>query len=445
MVADNGTKGRLLPRTAVTTRESGWRIKLITTTPPADIESLVKGRAVGYSLEAPFYISREVFELDLAAIFAKHWLFVATEAEIPEPGDFVSVDIGPYSIIILRDDDENVRALHNVCRHRGSRIVDAPCGTVGNLVCPYHQWTYRTDGSLIFAESQPPTFDKERFGLKSVHVRTVAGLVFVCLAAEAPSDLDEVVGVIEPYLTPYGLANAKVAHQVDVVEKGNWKLVMENNRECQHCDAGHPELLTAYFPLFGYSEDDITPRLRPVFARYQAAAARLESACTANRFPREERRELDTRATGFQISHMPLDGAGTSFGPGGEQVSRKLMGSIGNTEFGDLSLHMQPNSWFHFLSDHAVVFWVLPLGPDRTVLRTTWLVHGDAVEGVDYDLETLTAVWRATNDQDGAFVARAHNGVTNPGYEPGPYSLVEDDVEAFVNWYIGRVQDHLGA
>jgi glycine betaine catabolism A len=78
---------------------------LITTTPPADIESLVKGRAVGYSLEAPFYISREVFELDLAAIFAKHWLFVATEAEIPEPGDFVSVDIGPYSIIILRDDD----------------------------------------------------------------------------------------------------------------------------------------------------------------------------------------------------------------------------------------------------------------------------------------------------------------------------------------------------
>jgi Rieske 2Fe-2S family protein len=410
---------------------------------PADIESLVKGRAVGYSLEAPFYNSREIFELDLAAIFAKHWLFVATEAEIPEPGDYVTVDIGPSSVVVLRDDDGDVRALHNVCRHRGSRILDAPCGAVGNLVCPYHQWTYRTDGSLIFAESQPQSFDKERFGLKHVNVRTVAGLVFVCLASEAPSDFDEVAGAIEPYLTPYGLTNTKVAHQVDLVEEGNWKLVMENNRECQHCDAAHPELVTAYFPLFSYSEDDITPRLRPLFTRYQAAAANLESACTANRFPRGDRRELDTRATGFQISHLPLDGAGASFGPGGEQVSRKLMGSIGSAAFGDLSIHTQPNSWCHFLSDHAVVFRVLPLGPDTTVVRTTWLVHRDAVEGVDYDLDTLTAVWRATNHQDRTLVARAQKGVANPAYEPGPYSLVEGDVEAFVNWYIGRVQQHL--
>ena len=416
-----------------------------TNTSPADIESLVKGRAVGYSLEAPFYTSREVFELDLAAVFAKHWLFCATEAEIPEPGDFVTVDIGPYSVVILRDDDENVRALHNVCRHRGSRILDAPCGTVGNLVCPYHQWTYRTDGSLIFAESQPPTFNKEFFGLKSAHVRTVAGLVFVCLADDAPSDFDEVAGAIEPYLSPYGLANAKVAHQVDLVEDGNWKLVMENNRECQHCDAAHPELITAYFPLFGYSEDDITPRLRPVFERYQTAAANLESACAASRFPRDERRELDTRATGFQVSHLPLDGAGASFGPGGEQVCTKLMGSIPTAQFGDLSMHLQPNSWFHLLGDHAVVFRALPLGPDKSVVRTTWLVHADAVEGVDYDLELLTGVWKATNVQDRALVARAQNGVTNPGYEPGPYSLVEDDVEAFVNWYIGRLQEHLSA
>jgi Rieske 2Fe-2S family protein len=418
---------------------------LITTTSTADIESLINGRAVGYSLEAPLYISREVYELDLEAIFAKHWLFVATEAEFAEPGDFVSVDIGTYSVIIVRDDDNNVRAMHNVCRHRGARILDATHGAVGNLVCPYHQWTYRTDGSLIFADSQPPTFDKEHFGLKPVHVRTVAGLVFVCLAAEAPSDFDEVIGAIEPYLTPYGLANAKVAHQADLVENGNWKLVMENNRQAERWDVGHPELLSAYFPLFGYSEDDITPALRPVFERYQAAAERLESACTASRFPREDWRELDTRATGFQIAHLPLDGAGASYGPGGEQVSKKLMGSISNIRFGDLSLQMQPNAWFHFLSDHAVLCWALPAGPDRTVLRTTWLVNRDAVEGVDYDLETLTAVWRATNDEDSALVARAHNGVTNPCYEPGPYSLVEDDVEAFVNWYVGRMRDHLAS
>lgn len=419
-------------------------IDLTTTMSPIDLESLVKGRAVGHSLEAPFYTSREVYELDLAAVFGRHWLFCATEAEIPEPGDYITVDVGPYSVIILRDDDENIRALHNVCRHRGSRILDSPCGSVGNLVCPYHQWTYRTDGSLIFAEAQPPTFNKELFGLKAVHARSMSGLIFVCLGDEAPADFDDVAAVVEPYLNPYRLATAKVAHQTDLIEDGNWKLVMENNRECQHCDTAHPELITAYFPLFGYSQDDITPRLRPVFERYRAAADRLESACAVSNFPRDERRELDTRVTGYQVSHLPLDGEGASFGPSGQQVCKKLMGSIATAQFGDLSIHLQPNSWFHLLGDHAVVFRVLPLGPGQSVVRTTWLVHPDAVEGEDYDLDLLTRVWTATNNQDNALVARAQTGVSDPGYEPGPYSLVEDDVEAFVNWYVGRVTDHLG-
>ena len=232
-------------------------------TPPVEIESLVKRREVGYSLEAPFYTSQEVFDLDVAAIFAKHWLFAAAESEIAEAGEYVTIDIGPYSVIILRDDDEEIRAFHNVCRHRGSRLLKEPCGDVGNIVCPYHQWTYRTDGSLIFAESQPDSFDKSRFGLKPIHVKNVAGLIFICLDENPPADFDEVATFIEPYLTPYDLSNTKVAHQIDLPEEGNWKLVMENNRECQHCDGAHPELVSAYFPLFGYSEDDITPRLRP--------------------------------------------------------------------------------------------------------------------------------------------------------------------------------------
>jgi Rieske 2Fe-2S family protein len=420
-------------------------VTLLTNTSPVDVEALVKGRRVGYSLDAAFYVSRQLFDLDVAAIFAKHWLYVAAEAEIPEPGDFVTVDVGPYSVIVVRADDDSVRALHNVCRHRGSRIVDADCGAVANLTCPYHQWTYRTDGTLIFAESQPASFDKEQFGLRPVHARAVGGLIFICLASEAPTDFDDVVNVIGPYLAPYDLPNAKVAHQVDTVDEGNWKLAMENNRECQHCDAAHPELITAYFPLFGYSEDDITPRLRPVFERYQTAAENLESVCRVSGFPRDERQELDTRATGFKISHLPLDGAGASFGPGGEQLSQKLLGSITTAVFGDLSLHMQPNSWFHFLGDHAVLFRVLPLAPDRTVIRTTWLVHRDAVEGVDYDIDTLTRVWRTTNDQDRALVNRTQSGVASPSYQPGPYSMVEDDVEAFVNWYIGRLHEHLNA
>jgi Rieske 2Fe-2S family protein len=414
------------------------------TRPASGLADLVARRADGYALEAPFYNSPEIYDLDLDAIFSKHWLFCATEAEIPDPGDYVVVDLGRHSVILVRDDDDEVRGLRNVCRHRGARILEDRCGAVGNLVCPYHQWTYRTDGSLIFAEGQARGFDRDRFGLKTVHVRTVAGLVFICLADEAPSDFNEVVDVIEPYLAPYGLRQAKVAHQVDLVEAGNWKLVMENNRECQHCDVAHPELLDAYFPFNRYAEDDVTPRMRPVYERYQTAQARLRSACaTTTSIPTESRRELQTRPTGFQVAHLPLDGAGISFGPAGGPVSRKLMGEIAVAEFGDMSVHLQPNSWFHLLSDHAVVFSVLPIAAGKTLVRSTWLVHADAVEGVDYDVESLTAVWRATNDQDRALVEKTQRGVLDPGYEPGPYALVEDDVDAFVTWYIGRLREHL--
>ena len=160
-------------------------------------------------------------------------------------------------------------------------------------------------------------------------------------------------------------------------------------------------------------------------------------------FPRDERRELDTRVTGYQISHLPLDGEGSSFGPNGAAVCKKLLGSITEPRFGDVSLHLQPNSWFHLLSDHAVVFRVLPIAPDKSIVRTTWLLHPDAVEGVDYDVDSLTSVWRATNDEDRVLVAGTQLGVADPGYVPGPYSMVEDDVEAFVNWYVGRLRAHL--
>jgi glycine betaine monooxygenase A len=407
-----------------------------------DVTTLLGRRTTGYSLEAPFYTSQEIFDLDNDAIFAGHWLFVTTESELPEPGDFVTVEVGRHAVIIVRDDDEGVRAFRNVCRHRGSRILDEERGSVGNLVCPYHHWTYGVDGCLLHAENQPATLDRSRFGLKPVHVRSVGGLVFICLAEEPPADFDDVAARLEPYLAPYGLRQAKVAHQVDVIEDGNWKLVMENNRECYHCD-GHPELVSAYFPLHGYTADDVPPRLRRVWERYHQASTDLQAACVRQNFPRDGIRELDSRATGFMISHAPLDGAGKSFSANGEAVCRKLMGSIATDRFGDLHLHVQPNAWFHMLADHAVVFSVLPLAPDRTFLRSTWLVHPDAVEGVDYDLATLTKVWNATNAQDSTFVARTQQGVRDPGYEPGPYSKVEGDVDAFVNWYISRVSAHL--
>ncbi len=89
---------------------------------------------------------------------------------------FFTVEIGTDSIIIVRDDDMKINAFHNVCRHRGARLRNAGSGIVGNLVCPYHSWTYNLCGELIHNEHMGENFDRSQFSLKSVHVRSLAGL-----------------------------------------------------------------------------------------------------------------------------------------------------------------------------------------------------------------------------------------------------------------------------
>ena len=403
---------------------------------------LVADRRPGHSLPAPFYNDHEIFDLDMSAVFARSWIFVGTEAEVAEPGDYRTVEVGSYSVIVVRDDDEQVRAWHNVCRHRGARILTDQQGSVGNIVCGYHKWTYGVDGRLVHAGQQPPSFDPGCFGLKPVHVRTVTGLVYICLATEPPADFDHIAERVTPYLLPHQLHRTKVAAQVDLVEQGNWKLVMENNRECYHCD-GHPELSCSLFPTYGYEAADMPARLRPAFDRYLAAEDLLRRDCEERGLPYARIEELSGRETGFRIQREPLDGAGESLSLDGSAVSRPLLGELDTPRLGRLSMHHQPNAWFHCMADHAVTFSVLPLAPDRTLLRTTWLVHEDAVEGEDYDVDALTDVWRQTNLQDGVFVARAQLGTTSPAYEPGPYAPSEYQVDDFCTWYVERLGERV--
>ncbi|CAN5427098.1 aromatic ring-hydroxylating dioxygenase subunit alpha [soil metagenome] len=407
------------------------------------VAEMAASRVPGRPLDTHFYTDHEVFETDVAVIFGRHWIFVGHDAEIPEPGDIRTVEVGSSSVILVRDDDEEVRAFHNVCRHRGARILEGT-GSVGNIVCGYHQWTYGVDGTLLHAGPQPATFDRSCFGLKSVHVRSVAGLLFLCLAADPPADFEDFASRIAPYLAPHGLRRTKVAAQIDLVEEGNWKLVMENNRECYHCESGHPELGCSLFPTYGYDEDTLPPRLRLTFDRYTAAEQELRDTCEQRALPFARIEELSGRATGFRIQREPLDGAGESFTPDGGAVCRRLLGGLDTPRLGRLSMHLQPNAWFHLLSDHAVTFSVLPLAADRTLVRTTWLVHEDAVEGEDYDLTELTHVWHQTNLQDGSFVSRAQAGVSSPAYEPGPYAPSEYQVDLFCTWYVERLLAQVG-
>jgi hypothetical protein len=122
----------------------------------------------------------------------------------------------------------------------------------------------------------------------------------------------------------------------------------------------------------------------------------------------------------------------------------KLMGRVPHSDLGTLMFFHFPSTWNHFLGDMAISFRVLPVGAKRTEVTTKWMVNKDAVEGVDYDLKTLTEVWVATNNQDRALVERNQRGIDSPAYEPGPYSLdYEDGVLQFIDWYTRTMTERL--
>ncbi|MGO2515100.1 aromatic ring-hydroxylating dioxygenase subunit alpha [Corynebacterium variabile] len=343
---------------------------------------------------------------------------------------------------MVRDDDGQVNALHNVCRHRGARVMTDRRGTTARLTCAYHSWTCATDGTLLHASSPGETFDRTCFSLRTAHVRSVCGLVFVCTAAEPPTDIDDLAATVTPYLAGFDIASAKVATRIDLMEEGNWKLTMENNRECYHC-GGHPELACSLFATWGLTADTVPPELAADWDRSLLADAALRERCTTHGLPWDIVEHLTDRDAGFRISREALDKAGESFCVTGERLSRKLMGDLPDFRLGRTSLHVQPNAWFHGLSDHVITFAAYPVSADRTLERTTWLVAEDAVAGEDYDVDELTHVWRHTNSQDADFVQLAQQGVSSPAYVPGPYMRSEDQVEAFIGWYTDHMIRHL--
>jgi Rieske 2Fe-2S family protein len=405
---------------------------------PQELATLIAQRQAGYTLPARFYLDQAIFEEDLARIFGRYWIFVGVEPEIVKAGQFFTVEIGHDSIIIVRDADMSVRAFHNVCRHRGARLCNPGSGVFTRLVCPYHQWTYNRRGELVNNKHMGEDFDRSAFGLKPVHVESLAGLIFICLAAEPPEDFALMRSAMQPTIAPHDIGNCKIAHQYDLLERGNWKLTMENNRECYHCRANHPQLTTSLYEYgFGYEASaDNHVKMQEFDELVKSEHARWE----ANGLPSAEIERLEA-TTGFRAVRLPLSQSGESQTLDTRVACRKLLGSFTQSNLGGLSFWTQPNSWHHFMSDHIVSFSVLPVAPGQTLLRTRWLVHKDAQEGVDYDLGALTAVWKATNDQDSSLIARAHQGIGSAAYLPGPYSPhTENLVDSFCIWYLRHLQ-----
>ncbi|WP_102959956.1 aromatic ring-hydroxylating oxygenase subunit alpha [Mangrovicella endophytica] len=387
-------------------------------------------RRRGYSLDRSFYVDPDFYRVDLELIYYREWLFAGHDCELKKTGSYITLQVGDYPVIIVRDAKGEIRAFHNSCRHRGSRLCSAERGTTAKLVCPYHQWTYELDGRLLYARDMGPSFDPARFGLKPVHCESIGGFVFICVADEAP-DLAPLRAMVAPYLLPHRLQDAKIAHETTIIEKGNWKLVWENNRECYHCAGSHPELCRT-FPE------------KPTVTGIDAAEKDPEIAghwnrCEAAGLPSRFRISDDGQ---YRAARMPLLRDAVSYTLSGRSaVSRPLSDDVTTPQIGSMMLFHYPSTWNHVLGDHAVSFRVMPISATETAVTTKWLVNKDAVEGVDYDLDELTRVWIATNDQDRQIVEENQRGILSPAYEPGPYSeLHEGGVIQFVDWYCSFMQ-----
>ncbi len=392
----------------------------------------------GHTLPRELYVSEAAFQFDADVMLKSVWLYACTVAHVKQAGDYFLFELGSNSIIIVRGRDQQVRAFWNSCRHRGSRICEQQRGRAPRLMCPYHQWTYGLDGTLLAARSMAEDFDKADHGLTPVALENIGGLIFICMA-DNPPPIDRVRADIFDQIAIYDLEKCKVAVQDNLIEDANWKLVMENNRECYHCDAGHPELISVlgtYGFGKGLPEDGTSDVVddRAFDAIVEAKRAQWQDMGIF--------RELIEFPEGWwhRVARLPLANGAVTQSIDGKLACQKLIGPFTEPESSSLSVWTQPNSWHHFCCDHVVTFSLTPLSSGQTLLRTSWLVHEDAVEGEDYDPDHIAALWRRTNDQDGRFSQLNHLGIATDGYRQGPYAVEEKLVEDFKDFYVARAR-----
>ncbi|MEM7120594.1 MAG: aromatic ring-hydroxylating dioxygenase subunit alpha [Pseudomonadota bacterium] len=403
--------------------------------PALSLEDLVARQTPGMSLEQPFYTDPSIFERDLEYIVAKQWLFVDHVSAIPNPGDVITYEIAGESIILVRGKDDEVRAFFNVCRHRGSRICLKEKDNVRTLICPYHAWVYDLEGQLIRAALMPEDFKPEDWPWFACQVRVWQGLMFINLAKEDDPDVidfDEIKGSFAPFIEPYRLDSSKIIAIKDYPTDGNWKLAVENFRECYHCAPAHPE----YTMVNAYVNDG--NRDRPARDKVVDAWAdewEAKGHVTRGLRPWGEGQNDKQPIGAFR---QPIRDGSVTLSEDGQPVA-PLMGDLKQWDGGETLLIFGPLFYVYLANDHATLFRFTPVNATHTEVIVTWLVRGDAEEGRDYDVDKVVWMWDVTTVEDTKIIGDNQLGVNSRRYAPGVYSARERGTIGFVAWYLGRM------
>jgi phenylpropionate dioxygenase-like ring-hydroxylating dioxygenase large terminal subunit len=355
----------------------------------ANPESLAAIR-VPHALPAWVYNNAQLSRLEFERVLKPSWQIVCHVNSIPKTGDFQTLDLGSDSVMVLRDRDGSIRAFHNVCRHRGARLLDGAGNCPTAVTCPYHGWTYRHDGGLIGMPVREsfPGLDRSLHGLRPVRVEVALSFVWVCLAGDPPP-IATVWGDLADELAPYRLQ--------DMVPLGpitqeswpvDWKIAMDNYLESYHVPIGHPGLYRMFTP--DYEDQKAVP-----------GVARGLSWMREHDSPRWAEGRYQ-RMIGKIATHLPAE----------LRRCWRFYSAL-------------PNLGIDVFPDQMDFFQVLPDGPGRCLIR-------GAVFGLPDERREMRAVRYLSsrintqvNNEDKWLCSRVQRGLASPSYRPGPLSQLE--------------------
>ncbi|MEE3327747.1 MAG: aromatic ring-hydroxylating dioxygenase subunit alpha [Myxococcota bacterium] len=392
------------------------------------LEELRASQPEKSALLQPYYRDPEIFDHDMERIHLSRWLCAGHVSQLSESGSWFRFDVAGESLIVIRGQDDEIRALVNVCRHRGSRVCYEESGKSRRLLCPYHGWTYDSQGRLISAP-RTSDLDASRYSLAQVHCRVSAGLIFVCFA-ESPPDLQEVDEALQQSLGRYGWGSARVAKRVTYTVSANWKLVTENYQECYHCRPSHPEF--ARFHATERPDEDVVDLRK---AALEKAAASGIVIPEIYHWPEGSQPGRE----GVSCSNDAMYEGGLTGSQDGSPVA-PFMGDFDDYHGGFMTyLDVGPSSFFLAYPDHGVMYLFMPRSVQQTDMDIIWLVDGEAEEGKDYTLEELTWLWKVTSDEDKKIIEQNQQGVNSRYYVPGPYVPMEYQAQDFTTWYLEQI------
>ena len=328
--------------------------------------------------------------LEWERILRPSWQLVCHSSSIPHPGDFVTVDLGPDSVLVVRDRQGGVRAFHNVCRHRGARLQEGTGRCPRVITCPYHGWTYQLDGRLTGVPSRA-TFDAlepQHLGLATVRLESWLGFLFVCLAGSPPAP-GQVLAPLADEFAPYRLEEVVPLTPItEEVWHVDWKVAMDNYLESYHVPIGHPGLNRMFTP--DYEDQRGVPGV--------ARGASWLKPQPSSRF-----------SEGLYARHV-------------ERIAVHLAPA---QRRGWRFYSVLPNLGIDLFPDQMDFFQVLPAGPGRTRIRGASFALPDDRREMRLLRYLGGRINRQVNAEDRFLCERVAQGLRSPAYVPGPLSALE--------------------